>query len=291
VPRPAAPSKSGLAAPKAIGRVVIEQGSVTLPEIGGQAVRLSPVDLQIVTAEDAISVSGRIAAAGTGMRVDGDAHWVEGMLQATAVTLKVDGGAVLHWTGQGDPLSADHPLAGKLSARLDDPATLLAGMPAVPMGLAGDLTVKPGRVEARNLLLSIGDAELRGEGHFDAGEAPRVTLALHAATLDLQKGAAAPAASSAPPGGPQVPPPPSSAKASGAKPANKYAIPLLRKTSVALALSADQILWRGQVLQDAKLALTAANGEITLDQATVTLPGNSQVSLVGSLVEGPRGGG
>jgi uncharacterized protein involved in outer membrane biogenesis len=286
LPKPAAPSKSGLAAPKAIGRVVIEQGSLTLPEIGGQAVRLSPVDLQIVAAEDAISISGRAAAFGTGMRVDGDAHWVDGLLQATALTLKVDGGAVLHWTGQGDPLSAERPLTGKLSARIDDPATLIGDVPAVPVGLAGDLTVRPGQVEAQNLLLSIGDAELRGEGHLDEGAAPRVTLALHAATIDLQKGK--PPAASANEAPPQVPPPPSSAKASEGRPGNKYAVPLLRKSSVAVSLSADQILWRGQVLQDAKLALTAANGEIALDRATVTLPGNSQVSLVGSLVEGPR---
>jgi uncharacterized protein involved in outer membrane biogenesis len=282
-------SKSGLGVPRAIGRVVIEKGSLTLPEIGGRQVHLAPVDLQIVTADDSVSISGRVMAAQTGIRVDGDAHWLDGSLQSTALTLRVDGGAVLHWTGQGDPLSATHPLTGKLSARLDDPATLLGDMPAVPVGLAGDVTVKPGSVEAKTLLLSIGDAELRGEGRLDEGDLPHATLALHAATLDLQKGAPPPrpAAPAAPP---QVPPPPALAPPARtpAAPAAKQSIPLLRNASVELSLSADQILWRGQVLQDARLGLTAANGEITVNQAVVTLPGNSQVSLVGSVVEGPR---
>jgi uncharacterized protein involved in outer membrane biogenesis len=287
--QPAVPAKSGVGVPRAIGRVVIEKGSLTLPEIGGQKLHLAPVDLQIVTADDSISISGRVMAAQTGMQIDGDAHWLDGLLQSTALTLRVDGGAVLHWSGQGDPLSADHPVSGKLSARLDDPATLLGDMPAVPVGLAGDLTVKPGQVEATNLLLSIGDAELRGAGHLDEGDMPHATLTLHAATLDLRKGAPPPKLA-APIAAPQVPPPPALAPPakSPEAPTAKQSFPLLRTASVELYLSADQILWRGQVLQDAKLALTAANGEVTLNQAVVTLPGNSQVSLVGSVVDGPR---
>jgi uncharacterized protein involved in outer membrane biogenesis len=284
-------SKSGLGVPRAIGRVVIEKGSLTLPEIGGQQLHLAPVDLQIVTADDAVSISGRVMAGQTGIHIEGDAHWLGGVLQATALTLRVDGGAVLHWTGQGDPLSGDHPLTGKLSARLDDPATLLGDMAAVPVGLAGDVTIKPGQVEANNLLLSIGDAELRGDGRLDTGDMPRATLTLHAATLDLQKGAP-PSKPASPAAAPRVPPPPAlatPAKAPAAPSAAKQSFPLLGRTSVELSLSADQILWRGQVLQDARLGLTAANGEITLNQAVVTLPGNSQVSLVGNVVSSDVG--
>src|SRR5579863_5744661 len=186
-PAAAAPSKPGLAAPRANVRVVIEKGVLTIPGPGGQPLRLDPVDLQLVTAENALSVSGRVAMAQTGIQVDGDAHWLDGALQSTALNLHVDGGAVLHWTGQGDPLSAEHPLTGKLTAHLDDPATLLGDMPAVPVGLAGDVSVQPGQIEAKNLLLSVGDAELRGEGHLDEGDLPRATLSLHAAMLDLRK--------------------------------------------------------------------------------------------------------
>ena len=292
-PQSVVPAKSSLGVPRAIGRVVIEKGSLTLPDIDGQQIHLAPVDLQLVTADDSISISGRVGAGQTGVRIDGDAHWLDGALQSTALTLRIDGGAVLHWTGQGDPLSSDHPLTGKLSARLDDPATLLGDMPAVPVGLAGDITVKPGQVEAKNLLLSIGDAELRGEGHLDEGESggplPHVVLALHAKTLDLRKGMNPPKSGEAP-AAPQVPAPPAlgtSAKTPAAPPV-KQTIPLLRKASVELSLSADQILWRGQALQDSRLGMTAADGEITLNQAVVTLPGNTQVSLVGSLVEGPH---
>jgi len=289
-PVAAAPSRQGLAAPRPGIRVVIEKGALTIPGPGGQPLRLDPVDLQLLTGDDSLSVSGRVSVAQTGIRIDGDAHWLDGALQSTALTLHVDGGAVLHWTGQGDPLSEEHPLTGKLAARLDDPATLLGDMPAVPVGLAGDVTVKPGQIEAKNLLLSVGDAELRGEGRLDQGEVPHATLSLHAAMLDLRKAASAP-----PPvalkAGPVVQAPPPPALTPAVKPAKtpgKPPLPLLRQASVELSLSADQILWRGQALQDAKIDLTAANNEITVNQATITLPGASQLSVVGSVGEGDR---
>jgi len=291
VPAAAAPSKPGLAAPRPGIRVVIEKGALTVPGPGGQPLRLAPVDLKLLTSDNSLSLSGRVALAQTGIQIDGDAHWLDGALQSTALTLHVDGGAVLHWTGQGDPLSEDHPLAGKLTARLDDPATLLGDMPAVPVGLSGEITLKPGQVEAKNLLLSVGDAELRGEGHLDEGDVPRATLSLHAAVLDLRKSASAPplAAVKPAPADSQTPPPPAlTPAAKPAKTPGKPALPLLRQASVALSLSADQILWRGQVLQDAKIDLAAANNEIILKQATVTLPGASQLSVVGSVGEGAR---
>jgi hypothetical protein len=118
---------------------------------------------------------------------------------------------------------------------------LLGDMPPVPIGLAGDLTVKPGQVDAKNLQLAIGDAELRGEGHLEEGDLPRATLTLHAATLDLQKG---------PPGGPrpaalsaaappQVPPPPALSgadKTPAASAAKAPPLPFLRTASVAVRL-------------------------------------------------------
>ncbi|GEM_PF-6722843 len=296
VPAPGTPSasamqsKPGLAAPRADVRLVIEKGALTIPGPGGQPLRLDPVDLQVTTTDDSLSVSGRVEMAQAGIKVDGDAHWLDGALQTTALTLHVDGGAVLHWTGQGDPLSADHPLTGKLTAHLDDPATLLGDMPAVPVGLAGDVTIKPGQIEANNLLLSIGDAELRGEGHLDEGDTPRATLALHAAMLDLRKSAPAPSPAAAKAAAaPQVPPPPAlTPAAKPAKAPGKLLMPLLHQASVEFSLSADQILWRGQALQDAKITLTAANGEIALNQVTVTLPGASQLSVVGSVTEEAR---
>jgi len=289
---PAAPSRPGLAAPRQGIRVVIEKGALTVPGPGGQPLRLDPVDLQLLTSDDSLSISGRVSVAQTGIRIDGDAHWLDGALQSTALTLHVDGGAVLHWTGQGDPLSEDHPLTGKLTARLDDPATLLGDMPAVPVGLAGEVTVKPGHVEARNLLLSVGDAELGGEGHLDEGDVPHAALSLHAAVLDLRKSAPAPtlpAVTKPAPAALQAPPAPAlTPAAKPAKAPGKPPLPLLRQASVELSLSADQILWRGQALQDAKIDLTAANDKITLKQATVTLPGASQLSVVGSVGEGAR---
>jgi uncharacterized protein involved in outer membrane biogenesis len=209
-------------------------------------------------------------------------------LHSTNLALRVDGGAVLRWTGQGDPLSPDHPLIGKLTAHLEDPAVLLGDRaPSVPTGLAGELTIRPGRVDAANLLLSLGDSEFRGDGQFTSGDMPRAALRLHAATVDLAKfpstAAAPPVAKSASEA--SLPPPPALAPA---EPDSRKPLPFLHDASIQLTLSADQILWRGKILQDARLEMASANGVLTVNQAVVTLPGNSQVSLVGSIAEDSR---
>ena len=272
-------------APKDIGRVVIEKGSLSLPGL-----TLSPVDLKIVTGEDSLSLSGRLGAGRTGVQIDGDAHWLDGRLQSTNLALRVDGGTVLRWTGQGDPLSADHPLAGKLTARMDDPAALLGERaPAVPIGFSGDLTIRPGQVDAANLLLTLGDAEFRGDGQFISGDMPHAALRLHAGTLDLAKmPSSSPArpAPAAPAAGLSLPPPP--ALTPPASPEPRRPLPFLHDASIQLSLSADQILWRGKILQDARLDMASVNGELTVNQAGVTLPGNSQISLVGSIAEDSR---
>jgi len=279
----ARPASGATGAPRISGRVDIEQGTLILP-----ALTLSPVDLKITAGDNTLTVAGRVVAGRVGLRVDGDAHWDEGLLRASTVALRFDGGAVLRWSGQGDPLSADHPLTGKLSGRLDDPAALLGQeITSPPLGLAADITARPGEIDAANLVVNAGDADFRGDGRYIAGETPRAAFHLHTATLDLARMAPAPVqpaatASVAPP----VPPLPAGAAPEPSRP--KPLLPFLDGVSVELGLTADQILWRGKILQDAKLDLTAEKGMVTVRQGAVTLPGNSQVSLIGSLGEGPR---
>ena len=271
--------------PRDIGRVVIEKGTLSL-----SGLTLSQVDLKIVTGDDSLSLSGRVGAGRTGVQIDGDAHWLDGRLQATSLALRVDGGAVLRWTGQGDPQSTDHPLIGKLTGRVEDPASLLGERaPPVPLGLSAGLTIRPGSVDAADVVLSVGDADFRGDGHYIAGDVPRGALHLHAATLDLAKMPSATAKPAAVPTAPAevvLPPAPALTPPTASEPRQK--LPFLRDVSLELALSADQILWRGKILQDAKLSLAAVNGELAVNQAEVTLPGNSQLSLIGSITEDSR---
>jgi uncharacterized protein involved in outer membrane biogenesis len=271
-------------APRNIGRVIIDQGTLSLPGL-----TLSPLDLTIVTGDDSLSVSGRVGAGPGSAQIDGDAHWLDGQVQSTNLAMRFEGGAQLRWTGQGDPLSADHPLSGKLSGRIDQPAALLGERaPTAASSLSADITVKPGQVDAANLLLSIGPAELRGDGQFIPGDLPRAALHLHAATIDLEKMPSEPAkpAPASAPSAVSLPPPPSLAPPAAAEPRRPLAF--LRDAAIQLTLSADQILWRGQILQDARLDLTAADGALTVNQAVVTLPGNSQISLAGSIAEDAR---
>ena len=283
-----APAKAGLGVPRAIGHIVVEKGTLTLPPIAGQTVRLTDVDLKIGAQDAQLALSGRFLADRTGVQVDGEARWLDGQLQTTSLSLRADGGGTLRWTGQGDPLSSDHPLSGKLAMRLGDPATLLdGGAPSQPLALTADLAMKQGGLEAKNIVFSLGDTDFKGEGQVTSGDVPHVTLALHATALDLDKKAAAPAAASA--GAPvQLPAPPALAPQPQSPPPAHQPIPFLRKVSLELSLAVDQLVWRGKVLQDARLGLMAANGEISLTQANVTLPGNSQISLVGTISDGPH---
>ncbi|HMA50522.1 MAG TPA: AsmA family protein, partial [Magnetospirillaceae bacterium] len=269
--------------PRDIGRIVIEKGSLSFPGL-----TLSPVDLKIVTADDSLSLSGRVGAGRAGVQIDGDARWLDGRIQASNLALRVDGGAVLRWTGQGDPLSQEHPLIGKLTGRIEDPALFFGEKaPPVPLALSGDLTFKPGEIDAANLLVTVGDAEFKGDGQFIAGDTPRAGLHLHAATIDLEKMPPAPAKPApAAPGAVSLPPPP--ALTTSDQPEPRHSLPLLREASLQLGLSADQILWRGKIMQDAKLEVTSLNGAVTINQAVVTLPGNSQFSLAGVLDEESR---
>ena len=266
--------------PRDIGRVAIEKGSLSLPGL-----TLSPVDLKIVTGGDTLSLSGRVGAGRTEVQIDGDAHWLDGRLQSTSLGLRVDGAAQLRWTGQGDPQSADHPLTGKLNGRMSDIAFLLGEKaPALPLGLSAELSVRPGQVDAVNMVLSVGDADFKGDARYSAGDVPQGAVHLHAATLDLAKVPSSTpqiAPLSPPPAAAPVPPLP--ALTPSAAPEPPEALPFLRGISLELALSADQILWRGKILQDAKLDLAAVDGELAVHQAAVTLPGNTRLSLVGSL--------
>lgn len=281
-PHADSPAKAGLGVPRAIGRVVVEKGVLILPDIAGRTIRLTAVDLKL-SAEDAqLAISGRFMAGQTGMQVDGDARWLDGQLQTTSLSLRADGGGTLRWTGQGDPFSAEHSLAGRLAMRLGDPVTLLdGGAPAQPLALTADLALKQGGVEAKNIVFSVGDTDFKGEGQFAAGDVPHGSLSLHAVALDLDK-----LAPSAPAASPVALPPPPALAPQPKQP--RKPILLLRQVSLEFSLAVDQLVWRGKVLQDAHLALQAGNGEITLTQATVTLPGNSQVSLVGTVADGPH---
>ena len=270
--------------PRDIGRVVIEKGTLVLPGL-----TLSPVDLKIVTSDDTLTLSGRIGTGQTGVQVDGDVHWLDGQLQASNLALRVDGGAVLRWTGQGDPLSADHPLIGKLTGHVQDPAVFFGEWaPPVPVALSGDLTAKPGQVDAANLVLSVGEADFHGDGHYGAGDTPNVALHLHAAMLDLAKLPPSSPAKPAPAAPAVVPAPPPPALVPSPPPQPHGSLPFLRDASLQLSVTVDQILWRGKILQDAKLDMTSLNGEVAVNQAELTLPGNSQLSLVGVIDQETR---
>jgi hypothetical protein len=59
------------------------------------------------------------------------------------------------------------------------------------------------------------------------------------------------------------------------------AVKLPHGVQIDLALAIDQLLWRGKILQDVRLNLLGKDGDVTVNQANVTLPGNSELALYG----------
>ena len=186
----------------------------------------------------------------------------------------------------GGRFSADGPaprFSGRLTAKAPSLAGLLPGLPPGALDLGGALTASGGIVEVKDLTLSIGDSQATGRLQASFADRPAVDLALALRRLDLdawlEKAPAAQSAKTAEAGAPGDPGLPS-------LPAMR---PLPDWLSVNLALQAEIVDWRGGRLRGLKLDAALANGEITVEQAKVQLPGQSDAALFGFLtVEGER---
>ena len=153
---------------------------------------------------------------------------------------------------------------GRFSAKLPDLSVLAPRLPAIAASVAADLQWQDADLVANTIQATIGDVDWRGKGRVGLGATPRAELVLRSSLVDLDRlssplGVFAPAAIALAPG---------------------------LESDVSLAL--DQVIWRGKALQDAHLQLVSQHGETSIASAGVTLPGNSEVALFGSIVAGPK---
>lgn len=273
---PALSSPGTLATP---ARIVIEQGRITLPANAGGTV-LAPVDASIISDRASTVVSGHLVADGEGILFTGALLWPSGQPPSVDIGLRFDQGGELHASAVG-PFGA---MQGKLSGKLPSLDRLRAGLPSLPVTLSSDLAWSDGEIEGKELLITLGDSDWRGSAQFSAGGVPHLDVNLKSVLLNLDSSPMA----TAPPASVPVPVPLRVDPTPPPTPPLVTSLPAFGGLAIDISLSVDQILWHGSVLQDGRLSLQSNQGELTINQASLTLPGNSEVSLFGMMSAGPR---
>jgi len=271
---PVASSPGTLSAPV---RIVIEQGRLELPGAGG--VVITPIDATVTSDGVSTAVSGHVTAGDEGIAVTATLRRAPGQEPSVDIGLRFDRGGELHAAAAGS-IGA---MQGKMSGKLPSLARLQAGLPALPTTVSSDLSWTGGEVEAKDLLVTLGDSDWRGSAQFSTGGTPHLDISLKSVLLNLDHLPPAPTAASGPPVGTPVGTPVGAPSTSTAG-----SLPGFGGLTVDLTLSVDQILWHGSSLQDGRLSLQSNKGELTINQASVTLPGNSEVSLFGAISRGPH---
>ena len=204
------------------------------------------------------------------------------------------GGAVsLH----GDQKS----LRGQVKVEGDDLAALgatLTGETAPTPALAhtfafeGEVSADLERVSATDLVIRIGDTAVEGDVLIDLRTPVDGQVRLAASRVNLDKLLAGPAEQTdAAPATPATPDtvtdtPGRETDSDGGAPAaglGDINVALPKDISVALEVTVDALVYRGQVVRQILFSAALADGRITLTQALALLPGGSDVNLTGTL--------
>jgi uncharacterized protein involved in outer membrane biogenesis len=289
-----------------LNRVVVSDGALTWRD-GATVETVSGIDATMVaqSLEGPFRLEGGLTARGIPLR-----------LRATIGELAVDRAIPLSIVADAEGIELavngvvsgypyDSRLAGRIEAKVADAgkaARALTGQPA-PVLLAGREAALEGTLAANatastlainDLRARFGDINATGALAVNAGKTPRVDLVLNAGQLDLDALLAAAGDRSSGSGGSGAAPAGGNAGGAGAgagatdaaavAPAN--GLPAGIAGSVELKI--ENVLWRGGVVRQARLAAELANGALTVSQLSAQLPGGSDVSLVG-FVEAPQG--
>ena len=195
--------------------------------------------------------------------------------------------AQVELSGAVNDLGATPRFSGRIEARGSSMARLVAtaapgagplpGFLGQPFFLQAQLTGSEAGGSAETLEVSLGDARATGNLTLTAGDRPKAALRLSGASVDLDKWLAmTPAAAPAGAGSSGGSPPPAAEAA-----AAPFALPGGMNATVDLRL--DAATWRGGALRDIRLQAALTEGELTLSQASLRLPGEAEASLFGFL--------
>lgn len=182
---------------------------------------------------------------------------------------------------------------------LDAILSAMAGLPATggalarPFGIDANVVASASGANISGIGVRFTETQMSGAIKVKAGKATEVEISLAANRLDLDGFLRTPAQVAAKPAGKgAVPPPPApKAKSKGegaakAKPAAVIDLTRLPKNlSATVNLSVEAVTYRGQPIRQAKLNYSLAGQEITLNQFSALLPGNTDVALFGFITQ------
>jgi uncharacterized protein involved in outer membrane biogenesis len=200
--------------------------------------------------------------------------------------------AILQFAGTAD--QAAETLKGRLDAKIADPGVLLQiagsrGLPPAltkPFLLSATIDASAKAVDLPDIAVALGDDKATGKLAVRLGAPIRADATLAFGSLDLDKllaetqapiqGAAASGTSPAPAAAPAP-----SGSAAPAAPAAAFVLP--GGITATVNLSAQQIIYRRGVIGHPVLVAQLADGELQIKQIAAILPGQSDVSLSGSV--------
>lgn len=218
----------------------------------------------------------------------------------------IPGAVRAQFSGAVTNMQAQPSVKGKLAIsgkNLEAFLSALAGVPASggalarPFGIEANVVASNRQSDISDIAVRFTDTQLSGAIKLKSGKATEIEISLAANRLDLDAFLQTPApVQAAPAAKGAIPPPPTkgSRAAGRSRPAPKpgaagaAAFDLSRlpdNLSATVNLSVQAVTYRGQPIRQAKLNYSLANREITLNQFSALLPGNTDVALFGFITQ------
>ena len=314
VPAPAPVPAGGVAESAAatirLDSLRITRGTLIYRDAGGIVERLDEMNLEIAARSliGPFRVKGSLAAHGVPLALqavvgrlrEGAPSPVSVKVNLTAAEAEAELTGILAGIGTEPRISGKLRLAGKDLGRLAATLGLGAGGGALPPWFGQPFALES-RVKASAKDVSIGDIVLsfggmRATGDVSAAFGRRIAakVKLEIVRIDLDRWLAMPEAAGGakPPGGEEFARPDAAAggAAGPASPAaaesSGFALPPNVNGSLNVIVKA--VTFKGGIIRDVRVDATLSEGELTLNQASLRLPGGAEVSLFGFL--GAEGG-
>lgn len=252
--------------------VRIENGTLVYRDARAKTLeRIAGIDARLAaeTLAGPFRVSGKLVARGVPLALDVALGRIDGP-EAAPLALSIsraDGSARVHLGGAVSAIESAPQFAGKLRIESANLAAALGNATSAGGGLAQPLRVEANvaasaeRVRIDQLVVELGQA--RGSGSIAAafGDRPQIDAALRIQRLDLDKFLAPPTRQAAP---------------SATLP---FELPIGIVATIELQI--DLLTREALQFHDVKLAASLADGEATVSQAGLRLPGGAEISLFG----------
>ncbi|HET6620918.1 MAG TPA: AsmA family protein [Dongiaceae bacterium] len=179
-------------------------------------------------------------------------------------------------------------VTGKLSSKGEDLAKLIAGMPnqsaeglppIMSQAFAVEADIEAGKTSAKteNFTANLGDLSAKANIAAKYATAPDVQAKIAIGRIDLDK--LLPAGE---PKNESTTTTTTSNASAPAQPAAPFALPA--DVTAGVDVTVQQIVYKGQAIDDSSVSMQLANGEFKLKNASAKLPGSSSIAAAGTLV-------